>query len=194
MLWLPPLRSGSSSSRGAPLPQHPIICSWRRDKLTLMANQVCEGGTAEGPQLGFHSLETRAPAARALRAPAPEQPLGALCPRGRGARHSLFLLRPRNLSGAGTAPGGGCGTGGPVTEWAGGLGRRLCRSSRLTRGQGGVSRGAEPSSGAASFLAGAPFPLVSLQAITGQRTLLPFCCPRPSHPVALCRLGILTLL
>lgn len=75
----------------------------------------------------------------------------------------------------------------------GGLGRRLCGSRRLTRGQGVASQGAEPSSRATCFLAAVPFSLISLQAITEQRTLLPF-CPHPPHPVALCRLGIFTLL
>lgn len=122
--------------------------------------------------------------------------VGALCPRGRGARPSLVLPRPRNLAGTGTGAAGRRLEVGVEREagWLGWLGRRLCRSSRLTRGQGGASRGAEPSSGAACVLAGAPFSLIHLQATTRQRTLLPFCCPQPPHPVTLCRLGTFTLL
>lgn len=64
-------------------------------------------------------------------------------------------------------------------RWGGWAGWVLRWSSRLTEGQGGASRGAEPSSGAACVLAGAPFSLISAQAITRQRTLLPLCCPQP---------------
>lgn len=75
-----------------------------------MANEVCKGGAAEGLRGGFPSLERpgrwRRAQGPALRAPAPEQPLGALCPRGRGARPSLVLPRPRNLAGTGTGAAG----------------------------------------------------------------------------------------
>lgn len=98
---------------------------------------------------GFPSLERPGRwRRRALRAPAPEQPLGALCPRGRGARPSLVLPRPRNLAGTGTGAAGRRLEVGVEQEagWVGWLGRRLCRSSRLTKGQGEASRGSEPSS------------------------------------------------
>lgn len=93
-----------------PLPQRPIRCNWRRDKFLLLANQVCLGGAAEGRGRGFPSLERPGRRWRALgpalRAPAPEQSLGAFCPQGRGARPSLVLSRPRNLAGAGTGAAG----------------------------------------------------------------------------------------
>lgn len=163
-LGLPPFTAGSSSHRRPTNRHSPASNEIQAEagQVKLVANQTCQGGAAEGPSRGFPSLErarrgrraqvrvVRASAARA--APPERSALGVAAPVPFWFCCSLAHRGPRAGLGQGREPRDSAWRWVRIGRpgWrADGLGRRLGRAIRLTRGQGGARRGAKASSGAA---------------------------------------------
>lgn len=163
-LGLPPFTAGSSSHR-RPTNRHSSASNEiqpEAGQVKLVANQTCQGGAAEGPSRVFPSLERARRGRRAQVSVVRASAARAASPE----RSALGVAAPVPFwfycSLAHRDPGAGLGQGREPRDsawrwvrigrpgWrADGLGRRLGRAIRLTRGQGGARQGAKASSGAA---------------------------------------------